>query len=280
MMDALRKEFKAAGTMQDNSIQAIASTTGNMDRSGDVIAPGAFKSSVLRDFVENGALLLGHDWDDLPCGYIESAKVSGDQLISSAIFHSDPESQRARIIAGERMGAGKSVSVSVGFMPDYDSVAYYDSGAGLLKAAEEMGMDLNQFDVKGIKAYKYGCRMIRSVVELFEWSIVLVSMNPRAKAIAVKDLSGGSAHGLTLENELEISLAGMQRVLDVAGLRQGEGRKLSESRLHIVRQINAISGDVLASHAQPEAKDDDAAKAEMQRREELLQRVNATLNQL
>lgn len=266
--------------MQDNRIEAIASTTGNMDRGGDVIAPGAFKSSVLREFVENGALLLGHDWDDLPCGYIESAKVQGDQLISSAIFHSDPESQRARTIASERMSAGRSVSVSVGFMPDYDSCQWYESGAGLLKAAEDMGMDLAQFDTKGIKAWKYGCRMIRSVSELFEWSIVLIGMNPRAKAIAVKDFTGGDAHGLTFEQHLEISLAGIERAIDIATKRSQSGRSLSESRLQIVRDINKLSGSLLESQTEATKADDDAAKAEMLRRAELLRRVEAQLNQL
>jgi hypothetical protein len=197
------------------------------------------------------------------------------------MFHSTQKGQDYRTIAKERMENEKSVSVSVGFMPDYESVSWYQSGAALMKACEEMGMDLSAFDPK-IKSYKTGCRLIGSVSELFEFSIVMVGMNPKAKAIAVKslDFTGESAHGLTLEDELEISLAGMRRVLDVAGLREGEGRKLSESRLHIVRQINAISGDVLAIHAQPEAKDDDAAKAKAIEVEALVKRARALLPQV
>lgn len=279
-MKRLDAIFKAGlKAITDNQITVVASTVGNMDRSGDVIAPGAFKSAVLRGFVDNGSILVGHDWDDLPIGMPMDAKVMGDEIVSTAQFHSTPKGQEARTIAMERMEAGKSVSVSVGFMPDYDQVSYYENGATMMKACEEMGMDVSTFDPK-IKAYKYGCRLIRSVSELFEWSIVLVGMNPKARAMAVKglDLQDGDA-GFTLENHLSISLAGIERAFDVAKLRKSEGRALSPSRLRIIEDINKLSRELL-SFGVAEAKDDDAAKAEMQRRAELLRRVEATLNQL
>lgn len=279
-MELMNAIFKAVGTVAENAIEAVASTTGNMDRGGDVIAPGAFKSAVLREFVSSGALLVGHEWDDLPVGYIESAKISGDQLISRAVFHSTPSAQEARTVAIERATAGKSVSVSVGFLPDYDSVEYHDSGAAMLKSCEEKGMDLEQFDTRGIKAWKYGCRLIRSVSELFEWSIVLVGMNPRAKAVSVKDFTGSAAHGLALETHLEVSLAGIQRAIDVAALRSESGRSLSAARLRIVEDINRLSGELLASKTKAEKADNDAAKAEQQRRAELLRNVEATLEKL
>lgn len=242
-MDRLSAIFKGAGKVTDNQIEVIASTTGNIDRSGDVLAPGAFKSPVLRDFVENGAILVGHEWDDLPIGMPVSASVSNDQIISIAQFHNTDKGQEARTVAMERMEAGKSVSVSVGFMPDYDSVEWYESGKKMLESCEEKGMDMTKFDVNSIRKWAGSCRLIRSVSELFEWSIVLVGMNPRAKTISVKS---GESLGISLEEHLSLSLAGMKRTLEVAELRSLEDRKLSDERLQVVKDIRAIADSVLA----------------------------------
>jgi hypothetical protein len=269
-MDRMSARFKASGSITDNQIEAVASTTGNMDRTGDVIAPGAFKSSVLRDFVQNGALLAFHEWDDEPIGMPVSAAMRGNELVSVGQFHTTQKGQDFRKIAMERIEAGLSVSVSVGFMPDYDSMSFYPSGKALMDACEEMGMDTAAFDTKSITAWKSGCRLIRSVTELFEWSIVLVGANPKAKTRTVKDFTGESAHGLTLEQELEISLAGIERALDVAELRSEDGRRLNDSRLRIIRDINELSGKILSLSA---PVDD----AEIQRRAAVMDRVAKAL---
>jgi hypothetical protein len=268
-MDAVQALFKAAGSITDNMIEVVASTVGNMDRSGDVIAPGAFKSAVLRDFVGNGAILAAHEWDDEPIGMPLSATVEGDKIISRAQFHTTEKGQTYRTIAKERMQAGKSVSVSVGFMPDYDSCHWFESGKALLQFAEEAGYDMPLFDSKAIS--KVGsCRLIRSVSELFEWSIVLVGMNPKAKAREIKDFSDAS---MSLEQHLELSLAGVQRALDVAQLRRQDGRNLPEPRLVKIKNIRDLADQVLTS-----INGND--EMELARREQLKARVDATLKAL
>lgn len=243
--------FHALGAIKDNQIEVTASTTGTMLRIGCVFAPGAFNASALKGFVNDGAILVGHDWDDLPIGMPISAKIQGNELVSVAQFHATEAGQEARTIAMERMGAGKSVSVSIGFTPDYETIQYFNSGAELLKAIEDANEDLTQYDTKAIKAWKYSCSLIRSVVELYEWSIVLVGANQKAKARQVQSLNGDSAHGLDLETHLEFSLAGIERALDVAKLREQNGRRLSEDRQLIIRQIHAVSGSVLEMSAIP-----------------------------
>jgi hypothetical protein len=264
-MDKMQVIFNAAGKVAENQIEVTASTVGTILRNGCVFAPSAFSAPVLRDFVTNGAILVGHDWDDLPIGYPESAKLQGNELVSVARFHSTESGQEARTIAIERMQAGRSVSVSIGFMPDYGTLAYFNTGAELLNALEGAGENLTPYDAKSIKAWKQSCHLIRTVTELYEWSIVLTGMNQRAKARQVQSFESGSTHGLDLETHLEFSLAGIQRAFDVASLRQRDGRRLSEDRRLIIRQIHEAAGSVLElSLDAPEPKDDPISPTDAQ----------------
>jgi phage head maturation protease len=249
--------FHALGAIKENQIEVTASTTGTMLRIGCVFAPGAFGKAALSGFVNDGAILVGHDWDDLPIGMPVSAKIENNELVSIAQFHTTEDGQDARTIAKERMDAGKTVSVSIGFMPDYSTLAYFNSGADMLKALEEAGEDLTQYDVKAIKAWKYSCSLIRTVAELYEWSIVLVGANQRAKARRVQSFNGDPAHGLDLETHLEFSLAGIQRAFDVAKLREQNGRRLSKDREAVIRQIHDVAASLLAVPEEPKAEEKD-----------------------
>lgn len=252
--------FNALGAVKENQIEVTASTTGTILRNGCVFAPGAFTKAALNGFLKDGAILVGHDWDDLPIGMPVSAKIVGNELVSVAQFHGTEAGQDARTIAKERMDAGLSVSVSIGFMPEYQTLQYFNNGAEMVKAMEDAGEDMTAYDVKGIKAYKYQVHMIRTVTDIYEWSIVLVGANQRAKARQVNSLNASPAHGLGLEEHLEISLAGIQRSFDVAKLRQESGRHLSEDRLAIIRQIHEASGNVLdLSEPKPEPENDEPA---------------------
>lgn len=238
--------FQAAATLKDNQIEVTASTEGTMLRNGYVFAPGAWTKSAQRGFAKDGAILVGHDWDDLPVGFPVSSRMEGAELVSVAQFHTTDKGQEARTIAKERMENGLTVSVSVGFMPAYEKESFFGNGADLLSAAEGEGMDMSRFDVKAIKAYKYGIQFCREVAEWFEWSIVLVGRNQLAKARQVHDLTGGSAHGLPFEEHLEFSLAGIQRAFDIEKLRSEQGRTLSTDRKAVISKIHSLSGEVLA----------------------------------
>lgn len=203
MNQPLTKSFEAKAELKDNRLKAVVSGTGYPDRTGDVIMPGAFKNAVLRDFERNGWIDIGHGWEDLPVGFPVSAKVEGDSLVSEAEFHSTQRGQDARTVCMERMQAGKSVSLSIGFGPDYSTVKWFEKGTDLLKWAKEQGYDESQLDVAAIKRLGY-CRAIPQVTELYEWSIVAIGANPRAKATEVKagPTEAEYREALTQENDL------------------------------------------------------------------------------
>jgi hypothetical protein len=247
--------FNAAANLKDNQIEVVASTVGRPLRNGCVFAPGAWNKATLKGFTQDGAILVGHDWDDLPIGFPVSAKMEGNDLISVGQFHTTEKGQEARTIAKERMDNGLSVSVSVGFFTNYDTMQFFPNGAAMLAALTEAGEDLTLYDTKAIKAHKYGCELVRDVSELVEWSIVLVGMNQDAKARRVQSLTEGSAHGLDFESHLEISLEGIERAFAIEKMRHEKGRTLSETKKATIAQIRLVAEQTLAlgeSHSETE----------------------------
>jgi phage head maturation protease len=177
-------EIKAA-SLTDNYLKGAASVMGVMDSQDDVIFPGAFKSC-LNDFLKNGFVPVGHDWSSLPVAMPMIAREEGNQLYTEAQFHSTDEAQEARTICVERLANGLSVGLSVGFMPDYDAVAWFENGKALLNFAEKSGADMSLFDTKGIAKNTDYCRAITNVKRLFEYSITPIPANTRAVATDAK----------------------------------------------------------------------------------------------
>ena len=255
-MKKLSKLFKSnSAKIAENQIAAIASTTGNIDRGGDVLMPGCFKNAVLRDFLANGWVDCGHEWGE-PIAMPVSASMIGDELHSVAEFHSTEDAQRMRTKVLERIEKGLSVSVSIGFMPDYSKNQYFESGAELLKWLPENGYSEDQFDLPSIKAWKGSCRAIRSVLELFEWSIVAVGMNRNAKAVAVKSFStDDDSPGVSLSEHLEHSLGEVEelvkRLSSVQDARLAKGGRLSLDHKPRVEQMLVSLNTILAAMSQP-----------------------------
>lgn len=250
MNTPIRKDLKALkGELADNRIRMVASTTGNPDRMGDVIMPGAFAAAVLRQSTQDGWMDLTHEWE-LPIGMVHEAKIVGDQLVMECEFHSTDDAQKARTVVMERLQAGKSVSVSIGFMPDYQSLEWFGTGAELLKWAEEEGYDLTLLDQKGIR--KQGvCRAIRKVSELFEVSICPVGMNPRAKAIEAK----GETAQEQFDEALDAFVLAIEREADITALRARVGKAQCE---RLSKAVDALLPLFATSDPAPETvvKDD------------------------
>jgi len=263
-MEKITKAFRASAEITDNQIKVIASSVGNIDRGGDVILPGAYSKAVLKDFDANGGILIGHDWDDLPIGFPVSSGMVGDELHSVAQFHSTESGQEARTVAVERAQNGKSVNVSVGFMPNYASVTEHANGQAMLNYLKANDYDLSLFDVKAIKAWSGWCRTIGEVAELCEWSIVLVGMNRRAKTIDVKSFSDVLGHGLTLADDLEAALGAVKRAYDTALLRTEKGKSLPDERIEQLTEIQSQITEILGMKAEtpePENDHEDRIKA-------------------
>lgn len=134
----------------------------NLDDGGDIIEPGFF-APVLKDFIREGFISAGHDWNQ-PIAMVMSAVEDDYGLFITAKYHSDPESQRYRTIAAERMAEGKQVGLSIG----------YDVAPG------------------GAKRMPDG-RHLLLAKRLFEVAQVTVPMNREAVATSVKSTSKAAA---------------------------------------------------------------------------------------
>lgn len=183
----LRKALPfAGGEIQENSLRATISTVGNLDSYGDVIMPGAFSDDCLAQFVAEGFMAIGHDWEGLPIGWPVAAAMEGRRLVADANFHSTDEAQQARTVCMERLAAGKTVSTSIGFMIDYaEGVKYFASGVDLMTWAKGAGYDLSLFSPE-VALWDRSCRAIIKVRRLCEFSLVVVPANPEANEAEAK----------------------------------------------------------------------------------------------
>jgi HK97 family phage prohead protease len=190
------------GAGEFGSITCYATTWGNADRVGDVFVAGAFDESV-ESFLKDGFGAIGHDWGALPALYPVSSSRDQHGQVVTMNFHGTPEAQAARTIVTERLKAGLSVGVSVGFRtllggpvdPDHP----YD-GQKITKA------------------------------ELYEVSVVNVPCNPQALVLGAK---GGPLAGLSMDDHSEAVLAavreGQARMADIRETRIKDGRTLSQA---------------------------------------------------
>lgn len=224
--------LKGASSPAKNTIAGAASVMGVMDRSwwNDVICPGAFTKAVA-GFKANGFVAVGHAWDELPVAMPTVCEERGNSLYCEAVFHTTQDAIDARTICEERMAAGLSVGLSVGFRIAEDGCARFEKGEDLLAWARGKGYDMSLFDVAGIQAHEEDCRAICEIGELFEYSIVTVPANPAAMATSMKDLS----RVLTLEEDLESALGAVKRVTerleDLKVKRESDGKRVSPERI-------------------------------------------------
>lgn len=106
-------EFKVTDNGDAGEFTGRASTFGTVDSYGDTVDPGAY-TDTLPEFRTRGFIGWGHDWDE-PIGYVTSAEERSDGLYISGKFHTDPESQRRRQIAKERLDNGLFMGLSIGY---------------------------------------------------------------------------------------------------------------------------------------------------------------------
>lgn len=258
--DPCLKQFEFKGEMdsENGTFTGIANLTGIMDRGGDVIARGAFKPA-LSGFLKDGSILIGHEWDSLPIAMPLKAKDGKDGLEIECQFHSDEVAQRARTILSERIGSGKTVALSVGFIPDRDSCAWFESGKAMWKHCEENGLT-DGLDKAGIMAWKNWCRLISGVKELIETSIVTVGMNQGSRVGSVKTFSEEDPHGgQTFEDHATQTLgfvdAFVNRCQDYTNTKGEDNRPLSKARAAEFEALRDKLTELLA-YTPAEVKDD------------------------
>lgn len=192
--------------------EGYAAVTGNVDRGGDIIQPGAFVN--LEEFVKEGFITFNHEWYEKPIGYIVKAYEDANGLFIVVNFHDTDEGQECRKIVNERLSAGKFVGLSIGY-----------------RTIESTWEVRESDDVRILKA-----------VELFETAITLMPMNPEAHVTSAKDLQGSETR-LRLEDHLNSSLLA---VADAAkhlqahmDMKDGNGRRVSPSVIEQALQTKA-----------------------------------------
>lgn len=252
--------FKADGD-GNGSFVGKAAGIGNVDRGGDVIAPGAFAGAI-EGFLASGSILVGHDWDDVPVAMPVKAYEDSRHLYIEAEFHSDDDAQRVRRVMAERSAAGLETGLSIGFRVGAPGYVYFESAAKLAEYCRGREMDL---DYEQIAAHSGPVWLIEKVEELFEVSVVTVPMNPRAVASSVKDLFGGDGAQvpLTLEDHIETVLAAAEgvrnRLSRYLAKRSDDGRPVSQERLaqakDLIRSLDALVADMASSPEQGQSAD-------------------------
>jgi uncharacterized protein len=161
IVETKRFDAEIKAVTDSGTVELYAAAFHNVDRTGEVIEPGAFKN--LGEFVTAGWLAINHDWDDLPVASIETATQDGTGLLITAKFHSTPEAQQCRTVVKERLDRGKAVKCSIGYRVLQD-------------ATEDRGGE----SVRVLKA-----------IEIFEASIVNMPANPNAHVVGIKSWTDG-----------------------------------------------------------------------------------------
>lgn len=203
---------------------------------GEVIFPGAFDNTIER-FLKEGFIAQGHEWDELPIAYPTLLEERGRNLYGEAVYHSHQEAQDARTVAQERLGAGKTVGLSIGFFLRSEDYLWFENGAKLLDYAKNNGYDLAKFDKRALKAWDSWLIGVIRIERLVEYSQVTIPANDGAGLVECDSLSQD-------DDELEIPApdAEAQRRLEAQRLRN-ERIAAQESR---VRDLRARALETLA----------------------------------
>lgn len=136
-----------------DSVTFYPAIFGNIDRGGDVIAPGAVRNT--DEFLKDGVILLNHNTNDPPIGYPVAASQDSRGFRVEFEWHSTPAAQAVRTYVEERIRASKSVQASIGYTVDDAS---YEMRGGQ--------------QVRLLKA-----------INIYECSIVNIAMNPLAGVV-------------------------------------------------------------------------------------------------
>lgn len=242
-------KFDAASHGGNGGFIGHASVFNNVDSYGDIVRPGAYLDC-LPDFIRDGWLAVGHEWGKFGAGFIVDAKEDAYGLLTDVAFHSTTEGQDARTVVRERLAAGKSVAMSIGYSVPKGGRRRHEDGT---------------------------CDLVK--INLKEISLVQAPANALATVISAKS---GAHAGLSFVDHSEKVRVAVEefvvRAQAIAALRAKEGRVLSsatrariasaresiEDSLSALADVDADLADLLAA-TEPPAKRDIALRAEVLR---------------
>ncbi|GAC1649787.1 MAG: hypothetical protein NVS9B11_22950 [Candidatus Dormibacteraceae bacterium] len=170
-------------------VETVFSVTGNLDRQGDVIVPGAFKNAAKSS--PTPAVVFSHVWDDV-------TPVLGKTTAWSEVLPGDP-TLPARLKAlnakagedGPQFGCVKA-QVKFDLETPAGQVAFTHVKNENLKEwsfafdIDEGGAYYEDQGKSESGAYAAPVRFIKSIKELFEVSLVLIGANPATSTVGWK----------------------------------------------------------------------------------------------
>ena len=229
-MEILRKSFDFKATdLQTDEFSGYGAGIGNLDKVGDIIAPGSFTKTI-PDFLENGFIGYMHDWQT-PVGKPLDAKEDEHGLFIKARISQTSAGKDALVLLRD----GVIKKLSIGFRVK-DS-EFFDGLDELRDYASANNIPIQIDSLEGVFG---GIRLIKEV-ELFEVSLVTVPANNAAYITAVKN----NLHaGLPFTDHSEAVRAAVEELVTRANsineLRTKDGRVLSSAnRTRLLSVVNA-----------------------------------------
>jgi HK97 family phage prohead protease len=236
------------------AFEGHASVFGYIDRQGDIVMPGAFQKR-LDQFLETGIVLFNHDPNEV-IGAPLDAREDAQGLWFRASIAKTPRAQEVR----ELMRDGVIKQVSFGYRV-YDAVKLTRENIGDFTNA-------NAADPAAVEqAVTWGFAL--TDLEVYDISPVSVAANPLTDILTVKGGSGGRPFDDESVAALGAVRALIERMRDIAELRNDKGARLSNEFL---ARVEALHGALerLREFAKRVAPNDDTATGE-----ELQARVHA-----
>lgn len=183
-----------------NKIYGHCSVKGNIDDYNDVVLSGAY-SDIDKSLYE-GFICPNHEWDN-PIGWFTVLREDEIGLYFEAEFHSTEEAIKWKTICMERLGAGKFVGLSIGYLTlDY-----------------EMGMK------DGISV-----RFLKKIL-VKEATITLLPANEEARVVGMKS----KEHFTSVKSSL---VSYMERTNDI--WKKGRGANWIKDRMSEIQELKSI----------------------------------------
>lgn len=256
-------EFKQSDE-GNGGFTGYASIFGDIDSVDDIVLKGAYLET-LDSFKQDGWIAADHSWgvkDDL--GIVIDASEDETGLRLTAEFHPTADAQEVRQKIKNRLAKGKSVKLSIGYVPtDFEYISGKDAVIYLRNQSPELVAQVES---------KSRVRLLKSI-KLFEVSLVSVPALHSASVAAAKALASETESephaGLTFSHHSDAVLAAVdeftKRATSLFQLRVKEGRTLSTSnrdRLKTLHQrLNELMSDLDGLLAETEPKPKESEKA-------------------
>lgn len=230
--------YLKAESLQDGEFAGYGAAFSNLDRVGDIIAPGSFKDTI-PEFLATGVIAWQHDWTT-PIGKAIEAYEDESGLFIRAKISDTTQGRDALTLLRD----GVIKKLSIGYR--IKDAEFFDSLDELAAYARANNIRLKLDDLEGVAG---GVRLIKAV-ELYEISLVTMPANPEASVTAVKELDEliGDLHaGLPFSKHSLVVHAALaefaNRAKAINELRQKEGRVLSAAnRTKLQSVVDAWEG--------------------------------------